>query len=53
MLRIPPAPALAELAGLGVARVSYAGLLHRGVMEQFGSVLAALAAGQGEHLHAG
>ena len=53
VLRIPPAPSLAELAGLGVARVSYAGLLHRGVMEQFGHVLAALAAEQGEHPHAG
>ena len=50
VLRIPPAPSLAELAGLGVARVSYAGLLHRGVMEQFSSVLASLAAEQGQHL---
>jgi 2-methylisocitrate lyase-like PEP mutase family enzyme len=53
VLRIPPAPSLAELAGLGVARVSYAGLLHRGVMEQFGRVLSSLAAEQGEHPHAG
>lgn len=53
VLRIPPAPSLAELAGLGVARVSYASLLHHGVMEQFGHVLAALAAEQGEHPHAG
>ena len=53
VLRIPPAPSLAELAGLGVARVSYASLLHRGVMEQFSSVLAALAARQGEHLRTG
>jgi hypothetical protein len=36
-----------------VARVSYAGLLHRGVMEQFSSVLAPLAAEQGEHLRTG
>jgi len=50
VLRIPPAPSLAELAGLGVARVSYAGLLHRGVMEQFSGILASLAAEQGEHL---
>ena len=53
VLRIPPAPSLAELAGLGVARVSYAGLLHRGVMEQFSSVLAPLAAEQGEDLRTG
>jgi hypothetical protein len=33
-----------------VARVSYASLLHGGVMEQFSSVLASLAAEQGEHL---
>lgn len=53
VLRIPPAPSLAELAGLGVARISYAGLLHHGVMEQFSSALAALAAERGEHQHAG
>ena len=53
VLRIPTAPSLAELAGLGVARVSHAGLLHRGAMERFSAVLAALAAGQGEHLRAG
>jgi 2-methylisocitrate lyase-like PEP mutase family enzyme len=45
MLRIPPAPPQAELAELGVARVSYGGLLHHDVMEQFsrllGSVLTA------------
>jgi 2-methylisocitrate lyase-like PEP mutase family enzyme len=43
----------AELAGLGVARVGYASSLHRGVMEQFGRVLASLAAKQGEHLRSG
>jgi hypothetical protein len=53
VLRIPPAPSLAERAGLGVARVSYASLLHGGVMEQFSSVLASLAAEQGEHLRTG
>lgn len=53
VLRIPPAPSLAELAALGVARVSYAGLLHHGVMEQFSKALASLAAEQGEHLRAG
>lgn len=53
VLRIPPAPSLAELARLGVARVSYAGVLHRAVMEQFSQVLSSLAAEQGEHPHAG
>jgi 2-methylisocitrate lyase-like PEP mutase family enzyme len=54
VLRIPRAPSsLAELAGLGVARVSYASLLHRGVMEQFSRVLSSLAAEQGEHPYAG
>jgi len=53
VLRIPPAPSRAELAGLGVARVSYASLLHRGVMEQFSRVLASLAAEQGEHARTG
>jgi 2-methylisocitrate lyase-like PEP mutase family enzyme len=52
VLRIPQAPSLAELAELGVARISYAGLLHRGVMEQFSHVLASLAE-QREHLRAG
>jgi 2-methylisocitrate lyase-like PEP mutase family enzyme len=53
VLRIPQAPSLAELAGFGVARVSYASLLHRGVMEQFSHALAALAAEQGEHPRTG
>ena len=52
VLRIPQAPSLAELAELGVARISYAGLLYRGVMEQFSHVLASLAE-QREHLRAG
>lgn len=47
VLRIPQAPSVAELAGLGVARVSYASLLHRGAMEQFSRVLTPLAAEQG------
>ena len=38
---------------LGVARVSYASLLHRTVMEQFSRALASLAAEQGEHLRTG
>jgi hypothetical protein len=36
-----------------VARVSYASLLDRGVMEQFSSVLAALAAERSEHRRTG
>ena len=53
VLRIPPAPSLAELARLGVARVSYADLLHRGLMEQFSRALSSLAAEQGEHPRTG
>jgi 2-methylisocitrate lyase-like PEP mutase family enzyme len=41
-LKIPPAPSVAELAGLGVARVSYASLLHRNAMEHFDGLLASL-----------
>jgi 2-methylisocitrate lyase-like PEP mutase family enzyme len=44
VLRIPPAPALAELGELGVARVSYGGLLQHRVMEEFGRLLESLAA---------
>jgi 2-methylisocitrate lyase-like PEP mutase family enzyme len=39
VLRIPPAPPQAELAELGVARVSYAGLLHHQAIEQFSRLL--------------
>lgn len=49
VLRIPPAPTLAELAGLGVARVSYAGLLQHSVMEQFSRILGALTAEAEDH----
>jgi 2-methylisocitrate lyase-like PEP mutase family enzyme len=35
VLATPEAPSLAELAELGVARVSYGSLLHRRAMEQF------------------
>jgi 2-methylisocitrate lyase-like PEP mutase family enzyme len=42
VLRIPPAPPHAELAELGVARVSYAGLLHHDAMEQFSRLLGSL-----------
>jgi 2-methylisocitrate lyase-like PEP mutase family enzyme len=39
VLQIPPAPSHAELGELGVARISYGGLLHREAMEQFGRLL--------------
>ena len=42
VLQVPPAPSRAELAELGVARISYAGLLHRAAMEQFGRLLESL-----------
>jgi 2-methylisocitrate lyase-like PEP mutase family enzyme len=42
VLRIPPAPSHDELAELGVARISYGGLLHREAMEQFGRLLESL-----------
>jgi 2-methylisocitrate lyase-like PEP mutase family enzyme len=44
VLRIPPAPSFADLAALGIARVSYGGLLQRGMMETFGRELEAIAA---------
>jgi 2-methylisocitrate lyase-like PEP mutase family enzyme len=42
VLQIPPAPSHVELAELGVARISYGGLMHRDVMEQFGRLLESL-----------
>jgi 2-methylisocitrate lyase-like PEP mutase family enzyme len=42
VVQIPPAPSHAELAELGVARISYAGLLHHGAMEHFGRLLESL-----------
>jgi 2-methylisocitrate lyase-like PEP mutase family enzyme len=42
VLRIPTAPPQAELAELGVARVSYGGLLHHEAIEQFSRLLASL-----------
>jgi 2-methylisocitrate lyase-like PEP mutase family enzyme len=39
VLRIPPAPSLTELAGLGAARISYGGLLHHEAMDQFSGLL--------------
>jgi 2-methylisocitrate lyase-like PEP mutase family enzyme len=41
-LALPQAPRLAELAELGVARVSWGGLLYRQTMEQFNSALESL-----------
>ena len=43
VLAVPQAPPLAEFASLGVARVSYGGLLHREVMERFQRELRSLA----------
>ena len=43
ILRIPPAPPEPELAELGVARISYGGLLHHEVMAHFGRLVSALA----------
>src|SRR5918992_449221 len=42
VLATSEAPRFAELAELGVARVSYGGLLHRGVMEEFKRSLASI-----------
>jgi 2-methylisocitrate lyase-like PEP mutase family enzyme len=44
VLRTPRAPSVPELAELGVARVSFGGLLHRGSMEQFAEMLGTLRA---------
>src|SRR5439155_13200566 len=44
VVRIPRAPSLAELAELGVARVSYGSLLHREAMEQFSRLPGSIAA---------
>ena len=38
-LAFPKAPAVADLAALGVARVSWGGLLHRAAMEHFAGIL--------------
>jgi 2-methylisocitrate lyase-like PEP mutase family enzyme len=42
VLQIRPAPSHAKLAQLGVARISYGGLLHHDAMEQFGGLLQSL-----------
>jgi 2-methylisocitrate lyase-like PEP mutase family enzyme len=44
VLKTPKAPSLAELADLGVARVSYGSLLHADAMQHVTSLLASLAA---------
>jgi 2-methylisocitrate lyase-like PEP mutase family enzyme len=48
VLRIPPAPSQAELAELGVARLSYGGLLHHDAMEQFSRLLASVPTARAE-----
>jgi len=42
VIRLPQMPSLAELAALGVARVSWATLLHREAMARFEDQLASL-----------
>jgi 2-methylisocitrate lyase-like PEP mutase family enzyme len=42
VVRLPQAPSLAELAALGVARVSWGHLLYHGAMARFGDQLATL-----------
>ena len=42
VIRLPQTPSLAELAELGVARVSWATLLHRDAMARFEDQLASL-----------
>jgi 2-methylisocitrate lyase-like PEP mutase family enzyme len=44
IVRLPQAPSLAELAALGVARVSWGVLLYRGAMARFEAELASLQA---------
>jgi 2-methylisocitrate lyase-like PEP mutase family enzyme len=48
VVRLPQAPSLAELAGMGVARVSWGHLLHREAMARFEERLASLAGGHGD-----
>jgi 2-methylisocitrate lyase-like PEP mutase family enzyme len=45
VIRLPQTPSLGELAALGVARVSWATLLHREAMARFGEQLASLGDG--------
>jgi 2-methylisocitrate lyase-like PEP mutase family enzyme len=44
VLPVPPGPPVAELAALGVARVSWGGLLHHDAMARFAEQLASLQA---------
>ncbi len=44
ILETSNAPSISALAELGVARVSYGSLVHRGVMEQFSGLLESIAA---------
>jgi 2-methylisocitrate lyase-like PEP mutase family enzyme len=53
VLALDGAPSLAELAELGVARVSYGTLLHREAMDRFGRTLASLAAAARESCQGG
>jgi 2-methylisocitrate lyase-like PEP mutase family enzyme len=46
VVRMPPAPSVAELADLGVARVSWGHFLYLGAMARFGDELASLAGGE-------
>jgi len=46
VIRLPQTPSLAELAALGVARVSWASLLHRDEMAHFATQLASLRDGE-------
>lgn len=46
VIRLPQSPSLAELAALGVARVSWASLLHRDEMAHFETQLASLRDGE-------
>ena len=48
VLRFPRAPADAQLAELGVARISYAHLLHQDAMEQFSRLLGSLSSATAE-----
>jgi len=43
VLKTPRTPAAAELAALGVARISYESLLHHDAMRRFAGFLASLA----------
>jgi 2-methylisocitrate lyase-like PEP mutase family enzyme len=48
VLHTPRSPSIADLAAVGVARVSYGSFLQHDAMEQFGGVLRAIAAERGD-----